>query len=455
MILAKKTNQNKTIKELTRHLFINSKKKCVFLHKRLYFKAMIYDMIVIGGGAAGVFAACAAKDLNPKANVLILERTSQVLSKVKISGGGRCNVTHACFDPKDLIKHYPRGHKELLGPFHQFSPNDTLKWFAKRGVEIKKEADGRMFPITDSSQTIIDCLLKECNALGVTIRYKQKINALTRQDCLFSITLEDNSCLTSKTVVLATGSSPQGHQYAQGLGHQITPLAPSLFTFNVPNFILKDLSGISVENAQVSIKNTLISQQGPLLIAHFGFTGPAAIKLSAWSARYLAEHQYKHPILINWIPQHSPPEIKQQLLEKKLSLKGKQISSESSFKLPKQLWKKLCELCLKDPQKKWADLSNHELEQLTVALTAQEFQMDGKSTNKEEFVTCGGIDLKEVLFKTMESKVCKGLFFAGEILDIDGVTGGFNFQNAWTGGYIAGTSACQDYFKSAVENCLC
>lgn len=405
-------------------------------------------MIVIGGGAAGIFGAIAAKTASPSSCVLVLEKTSSILSKVKISGGGRCNVTHSCFDPKELIKNYPRGHKELLGPFFKFGPLETIKWFASRGVEIKKEADGRMFPITDSSQTIIDCLRNECSQLGVEVLYKQKILSLEKHASLFKLSLENQPPLYAKTILLATGSSPQGHLLASSLGHTITSTVPSLFTFNVPNFCLNDLSGVSVQNAKVTIKNTAFSQQGPLLIAHFGFTGPAVIKLSAWAARYLAEHNYKHPIIVNWLPSETSEQIKYRLSELRTTSKIKQISTECPFQLPKQLWKYFCDIALNDSQKKWADLSKQEIENLTRVIGSFEFFIEGKSTHKEEFVTCGGVELKEICFKSMESKLCKGLYFAGEILDIDGITGGFNFQNAWTSSFIAGSSAGLSQFSS-------
>ena len=409
---------------------------------------MIYDMIVIGAGAAGVFGAIAAKTANRNACVRILEKTSTALSKVKISGGGRCNVTHYCFEPKELIKNYPRGHKELLGPFFSFGPHETVEWFAKRGVSLKKEPDGRMFPVTDSSQTIIDCLKKECATLGIDICYQQKILSIEKENGLFKITLENQPPVFSKTLLMATGSSPQGHQLVASLGHTITKTVPSLFTFNIDSFSLSSFSGVSFEDALVSLKNTSFSQRGPLLITHFGFSGPSVIKLSAWAARHLAEKNYQHAITINWIPSQARLAIQDTLVGLRSTWKTKQISTESPWKIPKQLWKFFCEIACHDPQKKWADLSKNDLNALVELLTSQEFFIHGKSTHKEEFVTCGGVLLEEICFKSMESKRCPGLFFAGEILDIDGVTGGFNFQNAWTGSYIAGFSANRAYFSS-------
>ncbi len=325
------------------------------------------ELIVIGGGAAGVFGAISAKEANPHREVVLLEKSAVLLAKVKVSGGGRCNVTHACFDPKLLVKNYPRGEKELLGPFHKFGPKETIEWFASRGVKLKTEKDGRMFPVTDSSETIISCLLNTAKKLGVEIRTRQKI--------------ENVEEFKGKKLLLATGSSPDGYRWAKAFGHTIQSPVPSLFTFNVPTSPLKELSGVVVANVEVSVGP--FSQTGPLLITHFGFSGPVIIKLSAWAARYLHEKNYNTDFTIYW------PE-----------------------ELPKSLLK------IKDLP--------------TV------YRIEGKTTNKEEFVTCGGVTLKEVDFRTMESKIHPGLHFAGEILDIDGVTGGFNFQNAWTTGKLAG-----------------
>ncbi len=341
------------------------------------------DLVVIGGGAAGIFAAICAKTAHPQAQVVVLEKTGVLLSKVKVSGGGRCNVTHACFEPGLLVKNYPRGEKELLGPFHRFQPRDIVEWFQSRGVRLKTEPDGRMFPVTNSSSTIIECLLTEARKLGVEIRLQQRVEKIEKG---FKIYLKDKEPLQCQSLILATGSSPEGFQFAQSLGHAIVPPVPSLFTFNVPTSPLKDLSGVSVPAATVTLGP--YSRTGPLLITHFGFSGPAILKLSAWGAKYLHEKNYKTEFIIDW----------------------GEIES-----LPKSLRNKL-------------------------STSKETYLMDGKTTHKEEFVTCGGIDLKEVHFKTMESKICPGLFFAGEILNIDGITGGFNFQNAWTTGYLAGSS---------------
>lgn len=353
------------------------------------------DLLVLGAGAAGIFGAIAAKSAHPKIQVIVLEKTAVLLAKVRISGGGRCNVTHACFDPKALVQNYPRGQKELLGPFHRFQPKDTIEWFESRGVRLKTEKDGRIFPITDSSETIIACLLSEAKRLGVEIRLRQKVERVERIEGGFQVG-ED----TCRHLLLATGSGKDGYTFAKHLGHTIQEPVPSLFTFNVPTSPLLGLSGIAVPDVQLTIGP--FTQRGPLLLTHFGFSGPAALKLSAFAARYLYENKYLVPLEIDWLPDIDEAEI----------------ATATKPLLPKNLWRAL---------------GGHSLHK-------DIYQVEGKTTHKEEFVTCGGITLKEIDFRTMQSKLCPGLFFAGEILDIDGVTGGFNFQNAWTTGFIAGTS---------------
>jgi predicted Rossmann fold flavoprotein len=367
---------------------------------------MKYDLIVIGGGAAGLFAAIHAA---PGKKVLLLEKTAVLLAKVRVSGGGRCNVTHACFDPKVLVQNYPRGSRELVGPFHRFGPRDTINWFEKRGVKLKTEKDGRMFPVTDNSQTIIDCLLNEAKRVGVEIRTRQRVQSITPG---FTLYMQDGNTEICDRLLLATGSSPEGHHFAHELGHTIVPPVPSLFTFNVPGSSLADLSGIAVEDAELRIVG--LEQRGPLLITHFGFSGPAALKLSAWGARKLHACQYKAELCINWLPSLTEEEIFERLK-----------ASKEWRPLPRNLWKRLTE--------------SGKPREIARRLHADLYQVDGKTTHKEEFVTCGGVELKEVDFRTMESKKCPGLLFAGEVLDIDGITGGFNFQNAWTTGMIAGT----------------
>lgn len=400
-------------------------------------KTSPYDLLVIGGGAAGFFAALAAKNANPQARVALLEKSAVLLSKVRISGGGRCNVTHSCFDPKQLIQNYPRGGRELLGPFHVFQPLHTIDWFESRGVKLKTEADGRMFPVTDSSETIISCLLSEAKKLGIEIFMRKKILKIEKES-LFSC-LTETETFQTKNLILATGSSSEGHGWATSLGHTLQKPVPSLFTFNIPSSPLSELSGIAVNPVRITLEGSQFSQEGPLLITHFGFSGPAALKLSAWGARYFFEKNYHAKIVISWLPQFSKQEIVNKLVELKKSSPAKTLFSENLFGLPKNLWKLFLESYQETYKKALGNLSQKEIVMLSEKLHADPYQVEGKTTHKEEFVTCGGITLKEVDFKTMQSKVCKGLFFAGEILDIDGVTGGFNFQNAWTTGFIGGS----------------
>ncbi len=373
---------------------------------------------VVGGGASGFFAAIAAKKTHPNASVILHERTNQVLSKVRVSGGGRCNVTHACFDPRELVKNYPRGSKELLGPFHRFQPKDTIQWFEDKGIEIKTEEDGRMFPISNSSQTIIDCLLKEAHRVGVEIKMQSKFN---------------QSEMDSDRLILATGSAKVGWEIAEKFGHTIQPPVPSLFTFNVPNFPLESIAGVSLKKVRVNLVGTKLFQEGPILITHWGFSGPAALKLSAFGARYLSEKNYETEICIDWLPEFSVDELISLLTFENAT---KQIKNIRSIPLPKKLWNLLCN----EDNQLLSHLSKTSIRKLCEKLKFDRYQVKGKTTNKEEFVTCGGVTLSEVNFKTMESKIHPGLYFCGEILDIDGITGGFNFQNAWTTGWIAGTA---------------
>ncbi len=372
---------------------------------------------MVGGGASGFFAAIAAKTTHPNATVEIYEKSNKVLSKVRISGGGRCNVTHACFDPKELVKNYPRGSKELLGPFHRFQPKDTIQWFLDRGVELKTEADGRMFPITDSSETIIECLLNEVKKLGIEIKLKSPFD------------LESSG---ADRIILATGSSKEGWEMARMLGHTIQEPVPSLFTFNIPKFSLEPLSGVSVNPVQISLEGTKFYQQGALLITHWGFSGPAALKLSAFAARYLHEVNYEVNLVIDWLPQYSIEDIID-LFNKELPIK--KLKNIKTVPVPSRLWAHFC-----DGETILGSLSKITLRRFCESLKSDHYQVKGKTTNKDEFVTCGGVTRSEVNFKTMESKIYPGLYFCGEILDIDGVTGGFNFQNAWTTGWIAGTA---------------
>ncbi|MCB1180887.1 MAG: NAD(P)/FAD-dependent oxidoreductase [Chlamydiia bacterium] len=378
--------------------------------------------IVIGGGAAGFFSAICCKKKDPKTNVLLLEKTNSLLSKVKISGGGRCNVTHACFNPKELVKYYPRGSKELLGPFHTFGPKETIHWFRTRGVQFKTERDGRVFPVSDDSQTVINCLLAEADRLGVVILKQIKIATIDRNQKGFILHLKNGKAFQGEVLILATGSHTQGYQFAEHLGHTIIQPIPSLFTFNVPSSPLKQLSGVAVSNVELHIMNSKHCERGPLLITHFGFSGPAAIKLSAWEAEQLFEKNYHTDLIINWIPDLTQYQKEHELLLCKRKRPEKQLSNLPVFDLPKTLWKKLVPFSTK-----LKEIKDQDLKIFAQKLHADRYHMEGKTTNKEEFVTCGGVKRSEVNFKTMESKKCPRLFFAGEILDIDGITGGFNF----------------------------
>lgn len=401
-----------------------------------------YDLIIIGGGAAGFFAAINAKETVPHLKVAILEKSLKCLSKVRISGGGRCNVTHSCFDPKVLTTYYPRGSRELLGPFTRFQPKDTIDWFEAHGVKLKTEKDGRMFPVTDSSETIIQCLEGAVRDLGIDLLAGMAVSKVNKTAQGFEITAKQKIYRTKK-LVLASGSSSQGHQFASDCGHSITPLVPSLFTFNVPTSPLLDLSGIAASKVGLSIKDTPLKEVGPLLITHWGFSGPAILRLSAWGAPILAERSYQAELLINWTIDKTAEQVRQQLSALKNQKAQASFNLEGIIDLPKNLLKRLHDLS-GITAKRYSDLSNRDMLHLSEFLTACSFRIDGKTTYKEEFVTCGGVKLSEVNFKTMESRVTPGLYFAGEILDIDGVTGGFNFQNAWTTGWIAGQSCASN-----------
>jgi predicted Rossmann fold flavoprotein len=394
-------------------------------------------LIIIGGGAAGIFAAANCAENSDNLEVVVLEKTRHLLSKVRISGGGRCNVTHAQFDPRKLTSNYPRGSKELLGPFHRFQPQDTVAWFNRHGVELKTEEDGRIFPITDNSATIINCLLSAAKEKGVDIRSEKSVCSIQHNGNRYLLHLEKQETLECDFLILATGSHPIGHQLASSLGHSIIPPVPSLFTFNIPTSPLLDLSGIAVEDAEISLKDNLFKQRGSLLITHWGFSGPAALKLSAWAARDLYSRNYRTEIDVNWIPSFTKEEVYALLCKIKQGKSKKSLDSENPFQLPINLWKRLLTLSGIAQGSSLGHIPNKNLTDLAQWLTRSSFIQEGKTIYKQEFVTCGGVSLKEIDFKTLESRLVKNLFFSGEILDIDGVTGGFNFQNAWTTAYLA------------------
>lgn len=399
-------------------------------------------VIIIGGGAAGFFSAITTAESNQDLNTIILEKSSTVLQKVKISGGGRCNVTHACFDPKELTSYYPRGNKELLGPFHKFMTGDTMQWFEDRGVPLKIESDNRVFPVSNSSQSIIDVLLNEARKNDVKIQLNHRVENIENENEKWKITTNKGIFVADK-VLIASGSNSNIWDLISTLGHTIIPPVPSLFTFKITDQRIKEIPGVSVANTMVSIANSSFKSQGPLLITHWGISGPAVLKLSAFGARFLAEKNYQYNVHINWLSKPSY-EVLDALKKMKKDHPKKQILLKSYFQeIPKRLWENLVIASEIKIEQRWADVSNKQLENLSNQLTKSVFNANGKTTFKEEFVTAGGIDLKEINFKRFESKLHKDLFFAGEVLNIDAVTGGFNFQNAWTGGYIAGKAMAE------------
>jgi len=392
------------------------------------------NIAIIGGGAAGFFAAITCAEANPECRVTIFERGKSVLEKVRVSGGGRCNATHACFDPRELIKNYPRGSRELLGPFMQFGPEQTVAWFEQRGVRLKTEADGRMFPTTDDSQTIVDCLSRAAQQAGVRVLTSTRVDKISREP-------DDRWQIGSEIfdkIMLATGSSTAAWEWLQELGHTIVPPVPSLFTFNTKDTRLRELAGVSVPMASLQILGTKLSAEGPLLVTHWGLSGPAVLRISAWGARNLYEMGYKFSLAVNFLGEKNPQSAADFLNQIKLENGKKLVAANTQMNLPTRLWQRLVEAAGIAPERRWADLAKLELQALAAQISAAEFQITGKSTFKEEFVTAGGVALKEVNFKTFESRICPGLFFAGEVLDIDAITGGFNFQAAWTGGWLAG-----------------
>lgn len=393
------------------------------------------DVLIIGGGAAGFFAAINIAEQNPHLKVAILERGKEVLTKVKVSGGGRCNVTHAEFIPQELILNYPRGEKELLGPFHQFMTGDTINWFEKRGVSLKIEEDGRMFPITDSSQTIIDCFLKEAKKHKVEILMNHAVKSLQKKADVFEIKTPEG-IFTSQKVLIATGSNPKIWKILEDLGHTISSPVPSLFTFNIKDERIEDIPGVVVNNVLVKVVDSDLESSGPLLITHWGMSAPAILKLSAFGALELAKRDYKFDININFINKSFEDALEILKMLKQEQAK-KTVFKSTQFDVPKRLWQNLVLASKMDHETRWADLNKDQLETLASQLTQAIFSVDGKSTFKEEFVTAGGVELKEVNFKTFESKLIPNLYFAGEVLNIDAITGGFNFQNAWTSGFIA------------------
>ncbi|HKB56396.1 MAG TPA: NAD(P)/FAD-dependent oxidoreductase, partial [Lacunisphaera sp.] len=401
------------------------------------------QIIVAGGGAAGFFAAIACAEADPGCAVTIYEATAHPLAKVKVSGGGRCNVTHACFEPRELVRRYPRGHRELLGAFHRWQPRDTVEWFGQRGVALKTEADGRMFPVTDSSQTIVDCLQGAAEKAGVRMVLRTGIkqvervapnalsegrtNALGATRSTFHVTLTTGDVVTCDRLLLATGGnkSNAGLAFARQFGHTIEPPVPSLFTFHVNDPRLQELSGVSVEEAVTAVRGTALKERGPLLITHWGLSGPAVLKISAWGARALHDCGYKFTLLVNWAPAFDAGSLHAGLERARAANPKKQLGTWCPVGLPLRLWEKLLVAAGLAPGTQWAVVPGAALRALAAQVCAGEFAVTGKSLFKEEFVTCGGVRLSEVDFKTMESRLMPGLHFAGEVIDVDGITGGF------------------------------
>jgi predicted Rossmann fold flavoprotein len=403
------------------------------------------QLIVIGGGAAGFFCAVNAARMDRSLKVTIIEKSNKLLSKVKVSGGGRCNVTHACFDIAEMSKRYPRGQHFIKKAFHQFFTTDTISWFEERGVKLKTEDDGRMFPITDSSQTIIECLLKEANKFGVEILMNKEVKSLSMINGEWTIKLSDSRLLTSDYVCIASGGYPKSSMFdwLKVLGHAIEEPVPSLFTFNLPKHPITKLMGVSVEKAKVKIQNSKLEEEGPILITHWGLSGPAVLRLSAWGARELKIKNYELRININWLPDYNEETLRKKMQELRNTNASQKIINKNSFGLPSRLWEFFAEQSGIKNEWRWADLPLTEQYKFIKNLCSYECEVNGKTTFKEEFVTAGGIKLNEVDANTMMSKKVTNLFFAGEVLDVDGITGGFNFQHAWTSGFVAAKSIAE------------
>jgi hypothetical protein len=403
-------------------------------------------IVIVGGGAAGFFAALACAEAQSGAEIVVLEKTSQFLSKVKISGGGRCNATHADFDAREFSKRFPRGERALISAFGKFQASDTVAWFESRGVKLKIESDGRMFPMTDSSQTIIDCLLNAAQKAGVKLKANCGVeNVAKKFGGGFDLTLSNGEILSCDKLLLAIGGcrTPALGQLAVSLGHTLEPPVPSLFTFHIEIPWLRQLAGISVENIEASVPETKLRERGALLLTHWGLSGPAILRLSAWGARALHAKNYNFKLQINWLPHLSEEKLAAEFQARRKSQPAKLIVNFPIASLPARLWEQLVIASGIARDTRWAALSGGAQHKLIQQLLRSEFPVTGKSLNKDEFVTCGGVKLSEVNFKTMESKICPGLFFAGEVLDVDGITGGFNFQAAWTTGWIAGRALAE------------
>tara|TARA_R110000868_G_scaffold125037_3_gene330389 strand:+ start:9546 stop:10835 length:1290 start_codon:yes stop_codon:yes gene_type:complete len=420
----------------------------------------MFDVLIVGGGAAGFYAAIHIAEANPSLKIVILERGKEVLTKVKVSGGGRCNVTHAAFDPNELVKNYPRGEKELKGPFHTYCSGDTVAFFEERGIALKIEEDGRMFPESNTSQTIIDCFTSDAERLGIKLLRNSSVIAIqpikkSSENPLDGWMVESiQKKYYAKQILIATGSNPKIWKLLEKLGHALVSPVPSLFTFNIKDPRIEGIPGVSTAatvevlaknlNKKISINlkskvasKAILASEGPLLITHWGMSGPAILKLSAWGARELSDWNYKFKIRVNWLPEYHEEAVLQVLLQVKDVEAKKTVLRTNAVDVPRRLWINLVKYSGISETTKWAEVTKSQLQSLAQELTAGEYDVDGKSTFKEEFVTAGGIDLKEINFKTYESKIIPNLYFAGEVINVDAITGGFNFQNAWTGAYIA------------------
>jgi predicted Rossmann fold flavoprotein len=407
-------------------------------------------IVIAGGGAAGFFAAITCAEADPSAEIVIYEATAHPLAKVRVSGGGRCNVTHACFEPRELVQRFPRGARELLGPFTRFGPNDTIAWFAARGVGLKTEADGRMFPTTDNSATIVDCLQHAAERAGVHLVTQCGIRNVACPEPAeretkandFVLTLTTGETIEAQRVLIATGGNKgsAGLTIAQTLGHTIIPPVPSLFTFHIDDPRLRGLEGVSVLSASTTVRGTRLRATGPVLVTHWGLSGPGILKLSAWGARELHDMNYHFSLGLNWADPLTPQQVQAGLSTERTEHPRRQVATANPFNIPARLWERLVAAAGIAANAIWTNTSNDSLRALAAQVAAAEFAVTGKSMHKEEFVTCGGVKLSEVNFATMESRICPGLYFAGEVLDLDGITGGFNFQSAWTTGWQAGKS---------------
>ncbi len=409
-------------------------------------------LIVIGGGAAGFFCAVNVAKMNPLLEVVLIEKTGKLLSKLKISGGGRCNVTHACFSMADMIKKYPRGNSFLKKAFHQFFTTDTITWFKERGVELKTEADGRMFPVSNTSQTIVDCLMQEVNKYGVEILMNKEVKAIAKLNDRWQLLFANDTVMEADYISIASGGYPKSSQFewVQNLGHTIETPVPSLFTFNMPGNPINALMGVVAENVTVKIAGTKLVEQGPLLITHWGLSGPAILKLSAWGARHLYTDQYNFTAIINWVPAFNEQTLKDKIQQVRFGLATQKINNRNPFGLPQRLWSYLLSQAGISEELRWADLPAKEQNKLIKILCTQEFAVNGKTTFKEEFVTAGGVELSEINSHSMESNIMANLFFCGEVMNTDGVTGGFNFQNAWTTGFIAAKTIAERSLNNSV-----